>query len=373
MTSTPSDPFARSTFLAPYEAAGYRPVEPPVLQPADVMLDLLGEDLGRRLYLTTDRDGRELCLRPEMTVPVCLDHIAGGPAARTSAYCYHGPVFRQRPNGGGEFVQAGAESIGRADVARADAEILMLAWQTARRAGIARPRVRAGDTGVFRTLLAALELDPAWRRRIARAFGRGELVATGAAGLAPPVFAGANAGVLGALAGADRDGARALVRDLLAIGGLTEVGGRSVGEIADRFLEQAETVGAGALSPATAAIIDALVATRGGPAAASDALARLAAGHGLDLSAAIEAFEARRTAIAEAGIPDADVAFDFGFGRRLDYYSGFVFEIEADPPHDQPAIGGGRYDRLLGLLGGGAPVPAVGFSVWIDRLPGARP
>src|SRR5262249_56188236 len=46
-------------------------------------------------------------------------------------------------------------------------------------------------------------------------------------------------GVLAALAGSDPKGAHALVTDLLSIAGITAVGGRSVGEIAEHFLEQA--------------------------------------------------------------------------------------------------------------------------------------
>ena len=46
--------------------------------------------------------------------------------------------------------------------------------------------------------------------------------------------------MLAALANSDPKGARALVADLLSIAGISTVGGRTVGEIADRFLEQAE-------------------------------------------------------------------------------------------------------------------------------------
>jgi ATP phosphoribosyltransferase regulatory subunit len=40
-----------------------------------------------------------------------------------------------------------------------------------------------------------------------------------------------------------------------------------------------------------------------------------------------------------------------------------------------PLAAGGRYDRLLTLLGSAAPVPAVGFAVWVERLEqaGGRP
>jgi histidyl-tRNA synthetase len=54
--------------------------------------------------------------------------------------------------------------------------------------------------------------------------------------------------------------------------------------------------------------------------------------------------------------------------RGLDYYSHTVFEFVTDALGTQNAVcGGGRYDPLFAMLGGGA-VPAVGFSIGIERL-----
>ena len=55
----------------------------------------------------------------------------------------------------------------------------------------------------------------------------------------PPTARPEYQGVLAALAGSDPKAAHALVTDLLSIAGISAVGGRSVAEIADRFLEQA--------------------------------------------------------------------------------------------------------------------------------------
>jgi histidyl-tRNA synthetase len=55
------------------------------------------------------------------------------------------------------------------------------------------------------------------------------------------------------------------------------------------------------------------------------------------------------------------------FGRPLDYYTGLVFEIAAGEG-GLVLAGGGRYDRLMTLLGAPAPIPAVGFSLWLDRI-----
>ncbi len=48
-------------------------------------LDMAGEDLRRRIFLTESETGAALCLRPEFTIPVCLDHIASRRPARRAA------------------------------------------------------------------------------------------------------------------------------------------------------------------------------------------------------------------------------------------------------------------------------------------------
>jgi len=68
-------------------------------------------------------------------------------------------------------------------------------------------------------------------------------------------------------------------------------------------------------------------------------------------------------------VPEAAITYDAAFGRPLDYYTGLVFEI-APPGSSRPLVGGGRYDNLLSRLGAREPIPAVGFSIWIEALAG---
>ena len=76
-------------------------------------------------------------------------------------------------------------------------------------------------------------------------------------------------------------------------------------------------------------------------------------------------------AFANAGAPLADITWRAAFGRPLDYYTGLVFEITARGDHAVLA-GGGRYDRMLTLLGAQDHIPAVGFALWLDRIEKAR-
>src|SRR5687767_7143983 len=125
--SDPSQPDARADALvAAYERAGYRRVAPAILQPADPFLDLSGEDIRKRMYLTTDPSGRELCLRPDLTIPVSCDYLASPERGKPAGFCYLGPVYRHRTEGPSEMLQAGIESFGRTDTAATDAEMLAL-------------------------------------------------------------------------------------------------------------------------------------------------------------------------------------------------------------------------------------------------------
>src|SRR5450759_1090110 len=98
-----------------------------------------GEDIRKRMYLTTAPGGGEFCLRPDLTIPVSRDYLASPLAGKPAGYCYLGPVFRHRSDGAAEFLQAGIESFGRPDQAAADAEMLSLGLEATAHYGLATP------------------------------------------------------------------------------------------------------------------------------------------------------------------------------------------------------------------------------------------
>src|SRR5258707_1372277 len=366
-------PDRAEALVATYEQLGYARVAPPILQPADPFLDLSGEDIRRRMYLTSDASGRELCLRPDLTIPVARDYLASPAAGQPIGFCYLGPVFRQWGETPGEFLQAGIESFGRRDIAAADAEALALALDASAHFGLVAPEIRIGDVALFGALVAALDLAPAWKRRLVKDFNRKANLAQDLDRLVAQAVRSRPEyqGVLTALAGSDPQGAHALVTDLLSIAGISAVGGRSVDEIADRFLEQA-ALGAGhGLPRDTRALIERFLGISGDPDTAAADLRALAADAGLDLNAALNLFESRTGFLAARGVDVAAIRFATAFGRGLDYYTGFVFELH-DPLRRAAGslIGGGRYDGLLPRPGAAGPTAALGFPIWIDPLPG---
>jgi ATP phosphoribosyltransferase regulatory subunit len=358
--------------VASYERAGYTRLQPAILQPAEPFLDLSGEDIRKRMYLTTAPGGGEFCLRPDLTIPVSRDYLASPLAGKPAGFCYFGPVFRHSSDGPAEFPQAGIESFGRPDTAAADAEMLALGLEATAHYGLPQPDIQIGDVALFASLIAGLDLPPAWKRRLIKDFNRKTNLAKDLDRL---VLGGNNErpeyqGVLAALAGSDPKGAHALVTDLLSIAGINAIGGRSVGEIADRFLEQSALGASTKLPHDVRALIERFLAIAGDPDEAAADL-HVLAGEGnmvAALAPSLDLFERRTGFLAARGIDLKRVGFSTAFGRGFDYYTGFVFELTDASRVGDPLVAGGRYDGLLTRLGAPAPIPAVGLAAWIERL-----
>ncbi len=356
-----------------YERAGYVRREPAILQPAEPFLDLAGEDIRRKMYLTADTAGHELCLRPDFTIAVSRDYLASDAAGRAAGYCYLGPIFRQQENGSGEIIQAGIESFGRRDTAAADAEIFALGLEATAHYGMAEPDIRMGDVGLFIALIDALKIAPAWKRRLIKDFNRAGRLQQDLDMLMRDQAQSSSeyAGVLAAMANSDPGAAHALVTDLLSIAGISTVGGRSVGEIADRFLEQS-TLAGGGLPKEIRAIIERFLGISGDPDAALDDLRALADDASLALGPALDLFESRTGFLAARGVDVTRIGFSTAFSTSLDYYTGFEFRLHDPSATIEPAlVVGGRYDNLMTRLGSREKIPAVGLGIFIERLAAA--
>ena len=107
--------------MAGFTARGAVEVDPPILQPADTLLDLYGEDIRARAYITHDPVLGEAMLRPDFTVPVVQMHMDNG--AEPARYTYAGEVFRAQEEAAHrapEYIQVGYELFDGSDPARAD-------------------------------------------------------------------------------------------------------------------------------------------------------------------------------------------------------------------------------------------------------------
>jgi ATP phosphoribosyltransferase regulatory subunit len=333
-------------------AAGAQPVEADLLLPAETLLDLYGEDIRARAYVTHDPDRGELMLRPDFTVPVVQMHMQGG--ADPARYCYMGEVFRTQAAGSGrpsEYLQVGYEVFDRADPTRADAEVFALFARALAPLGL---RAVTGDIGILSAAIDTLTTSDARKAALRRHIWRPRRFRalidrfTGKQPMPP-----ARATLMAAM---EKQGAAALIAAAEA-----EIGLRAMAEVAARL--DALAIDA-ALPPIPAAQAEVLGVILSLKAMLPDALEHLR-DICVDLpglSPAVDRLAARTDALAAAGVDVATLPFEANFGRTtMEYYDGFVFGFWAAAQADLPPVAsGGRYDALTRILGNGRAIPAVG-------------
>jgi len=250
--------------------------------------------------------------------------------------------------------------------------VLALIVEALRTAGLGDFKLRIGDLGLFTELLDALDMPERWRRRLRHQFWRPEAFRAELARLTSAEALQARdlpRALIERLDRAKSEDAAALVEAHLDAAGLELIGTRTLPEIAERLIAAAADARERPLPPATAALIEGYTAIRAPAREAAGKLAQLARGHGVDLSAGLDAFERRLVLIDRAGVDTVHADFSAEFGRNLEYYTGFVFEIIAPALGPKsPVAGGGRYDSLLADVGAPGQVPAVGSCIHTERL-----
>lgn len=350
-------------------------VEIPILQPADPFLETAGEDLRWRIFITESIDGQTHCLRPEFTIPICLSHLAlDGRDGAARRYAYGGSVFRQARQGAAEFRQAGLEDLGNPDKIAADAASIGDLLETLAVAGIDKPHLTLGDQGLFAVVVKNLGLPRTIAERLVRGFGSPHLLDEQISRLSQQNNNGGSNSKADRLAiDGDEAALIAHVEELMADGNLAPGAGRSAAAIAQRMLEKS------AESHFRLGNEDALTLRRfldlEVPLTdAADHLTKFSGDTGIDFGDAGETFLARLSALERAGVNVSRTVYKASFGRNLEYYTGVLFEAHAfaggknSGGGGSAIAGGGRYDRLCELLGSPTAVPAVGFSISLDRV-----
>jgi ATP phosphoribosyltransferase regulatory subunit len=149
--------------------------------------------------------------------------------------------------------------------------------------------------------------------------------------------------------------------------------GRSREDIVARAMDRAAEAASLHLDSKVADAIAALLNISG---PAEEALAKIRAllkTIGINLDPQLAAMEARLTTLKSLGVDLSRVEFTAHFGRNMEYYTGFVFELWArDKEGPVQVAGGGRYDSMMEMLGAKNPVSAVGCALRTERVLAAK-
>jgi ATP phosphoribosyltransferase regulatory subunit len=356
---------ALAQLRAPLLAAGAQRVEPPLLQPLSLILDLAGEAMRERLFVVQAEGGAEACLRPDFTVAVARLHVDGGSAE--GRYYYEGSAFRasQGADLAEEFLQLGVERFepAGAPAVEADAEIAALAWNAAAAGGRKDLSLWLGDVGLFAAFIESLSLPQALGARLQRVAGRPRLLNAELARAGEPTAPAARGRLAALLAGLGEAEAADLLEEVWSLAGVDPVGGRGPAEIAARLVRRAEAADAPALTQVQARAIREFMAISDQPEPGLKRVRQLAGAQGPALDQALDDW-ARRLERLAALAPGASFGFAPALGHAFDYYDGLTFEVRSEALGPaRPVAVGGRYDGLLARLGGVVGARAVGCMV----------
>ena len=275
----------------------------PPLEPLELYTKKSGDEIVGQLYNFTDKGGREVSLRPEMTPTLARMVGAKANALRKPVRWFSTPqLFRYERQQRGrlrEHFQLNVDIIGEADVS-ADAELVSVAIDIMRECGLNADdvRVRVSDRRLLRALLTNLGI---------------------ADEKLPDVFA-----IVDKLERQPKE----VSREKLAAVGVS-------GESADAFFEIMRATSIPEL--------------------------RERFGASTEVGARLDDFDRYFGYLERLGVREW-VTLDLTIVRGLAYYTGIVFELFDARGELRAICGGGRYDNLLKALGG-ADLPALGFGM----------
>jgi ATP phosphoribosyltransferase regulatory subunit len=376
---------ARDAIEATLRRYAYAAIDPPILESSAPFLNRSGEDIRRQMYIFPDPAGQEVCLRPELTIPVCRAYLrqhqssdgAVHSANREARLSYFGPAFTYESASDGryrQFYQAGAEFIGATSREAADAEILAAALDVLKTAGLKEASVEIGDVDIRNAFIDQLPVSERSKTRIRRVALRSHkethFISAASAQKSADAEKTDEFGELASLLASVEPGkAELLIKEVFALADVRHVGGRTPEEIVERLIsrtaQQAEPVSAELMQ----GVLD-LLKIRAKPEAAFKAIRDHFRKFKIEaIEPILERCETRLAYFSAYGQSPAALYFNVGLRRGLEYYTGFLFEIFAkDLTQIGHVCGGGRYDNLLEGLGANASIPAVGFGIGLDRL-----
>jgi histidyl-tRNA synthetase len=287
-------------------AYGFAEYDAPVLEPLDLYKTKSGDEIEGQLFSFTDKGGREVALRPEMTPTVCRLVGAKASALKRPIKWYSIAEFyryeRMQKGRGRCFFQFNADIFGEPGP-EAEIELIALLTQCLCSFGLTEQDfyVRLSDRNLWFYYLEALGLDEPRIRAVLGAVDKFEKMGDDAFKAYAEQFGALEAGL------------KAKVLEFLHIKSL--------------------------------AALEAVLAPIGGE----------------KLAARLGDWRKLLGGLAAMGL-ERFVEVDLGVVRGLAYYTGFVFEAFDRKGELRALAGGGRYDDLVQKLGGPA-LPAVGFAI----------
>ena len=300
--------------LSSVKSKGFKYIELPSVIEANHIVQRSGENFRKFMFSFTDINGKELCLRPDLTIASCLRYLENNLKGKEKIF-YNGQVYRKVQSKKDKIIrnQVGFDILGSKDEKKDDKEIINTSIKILQDLKFSSGTLTIGNIEIFNLLISKLDIPKRWKLRLSRHFWREEYFNDLLKRLET------NADIDPTIVEIDKK--RYL--DLLNKNPETMIAGRSVGEILKRFDTKIKDPRQAKRVNKVSKIIKSFLKISCPINKAAMEINKFFKKNKINL-----VVDQRYFPISSNKLSKLNVKFSTSFGRHLEYYSGMVFKID---------------------------------------------
>ena len=336
--------------LRSVKSKGFKYIELPSVIEANHIVQRSGENFRKFMFSFTDINGKELCLRPDLTIASCLRYLEEELKGKEKIF-YSGQAYRKVQNKKDSIIrnQVGFEIIGSKDEKNDDKEIINTSLKSLQSIKYTTGTLTIGNVEIFNLLISKLNIPKRWKLRLIRHFWREKYFNDLLKRLET------NSDVDPTIVEIDKKRYFKMLKEDLS----KFIAGRSINEILKRFDNKIRDPRGASKGKKVSQIIKNFLKIKCPINKAAAELNKFFKKNKINLVVDQKYFPTSKNKISKL-----NVVFSASFGRQLEYYTGMVFKIDIKfKSKNRNIINGGRYDKLISDLGSEKQIPAVGAAL----------
>jgi ATP phosphoribosyltransferase regulatory subunit len=340
--------------LRTVKSKGFKYIDLPSVIELSHIVQRSGENFRKFIFSFIDQNGRELCLRPDLTIASCLRYLENNLKSKEKIF-YSGQAYRKSNNKKDSIIrdQVGFEIIGSKDEKNDDKEIINTALKSLSNLKYSTGTLKIGNVEIFNLFISKLDIPKRWKLRLSRHFWREAYFNALLKRLET------NSDVDPTIVGVDKKRYLKMLKDNQKI----IVAGRSIEEILKRFNNKIKDPRKASRGKNISRAIKEFLNINCPISKAATKLNAFFKKHKINLIIEQKYFPTSLNKIQKL-----NVEFSTSFGRQLEYYTGMVFKIDIKiKSKNINVINGGRYDKLISDLGSTKQIPAVGAALNLNK------
>ena len=335
--------------LKSVESKGFKYIELPSVIEANHIVQRSGENFRKFMFSFSDINGKELCLRPDLTIVSCLRYLERNLNGKEKIF-YSGQAYRKAQIKKDKIIrnQIGFEILGSKNEKNDDKEIINTSLKSLQNLKYSTGILTIGNVEIFRLFVSKLEIPSRWKLRLVRHFWRQDYFNDLLERLET------NQDIDPIEVELDKNKYLKLLKKDSSI----MIAGRSIGEILKRFNTKLNDPRTANKAKKVSILIRSFLKIKCPINNAAKELNKFFKINKINLVVDQKYFP-----MSSSKLSKLNVMFSTSFNRDVEYYTGMVFKIDIKLNSKLVNfVNGGRFDNLIADLGSKKHIPAVGAA-----------